>query len=131
MIINNFDKNKIFNRRVFLIICFKTALISLLTLRLIYLQIFKHKKYATLSDSNRIKGIITPPLRGKILDRNNNVLATNSSYHRILYNPSTKKKIEETLNKLSKILDLDKSEFLYIRTNALHKKIIRWIYSTL
>jgi len=113
MIINNFDKNKIFNRRLFLLISIKLFFISCLTIRLFYLQIFKNKKYATLADSNRIKSFIIPPLRGKILDRHGKTLATNSSYYRILLNNTPNLDLNKVLNQLSKIIDIPRKNFLY------------------
>lgn len=121
MILNKFDKNKIFSRRLFFIIILKSTFILVLIARLTYLQILKYTKYSTLSDSNRIKSLIIPPLRGKIYDRNNEIIATNSSYHRILLNPSRKINIAKTLNKLSKILDIPKTKFFYYSKKSTHK----------
>jgi len=113
MIINSFDKNKIFNRRLFILICVKIFLIFVLSVRLLYLQIFKYKKYVTLADSNRIKSFIIPPLRGKIFDRNGNILATNSNYYRILLNNSRNLDLKKTLAKLSKVIGVPQKYFLY------------------
>ena len=85
MLQNQSDKNKIFSRRLFFVIIFQLSLIGLLIVRLLYLQIFKFTKYTTLSEDNRLKSFIIPPLRGKIFDRNQQIIATNSSYYRILF----------------------------------------------
>lgn len=47
------------------------------------LQIAHYDKYATLSDSNRIKLVPLPPTRGQIFDRNGEVLATNYPVYNI------------------------------------------------
>lgn len=121
MILNKFDKNKIFSRRLFFVIILKLVFIFVLISRLTYLQILKYTKYATLSDSNRIKSFILPPLRGKIYDRNNVIIATNSSYHRILLNPSKKINISKTLKKLSDILGIPRNKLLYYSKKSTHK----------
>ena len=121
MILNKFDKNKIFSRRLFFIIILKLTFILVLISRLTYLQIIKFKKYSTLSDSNRIKSFILPPLRGKIYDRNNKIIATNSSYYRILLNPSKKINIPKTLKRLSEILDIPRQKFFYYSKKSIHK----------
>ena len=88
MITNNSERNKIFSRRLFILIWVKIICVFILLSRLFYLQILKHKKYITKADSNRIKSFLLPPLRGKIIDKNGVVLATNSTYYRILFNKS-------------------------------------------
>jgi penicillin-binding protein 2 len=113
MLQNQSDKNKIFSRRLFFIIIFQLSLITVLIIRLLYLQIFKFTKYATLSEGNRLKSFIIPPLRGEIFDRNQKTIATNSSYYRILLAPTNKKKNELVLDRLSKIINIPKKKFYY------------------
>lgn len=117
MIIDNFDKNKIFSRRLFFVIWVKTFLIGIITLRLFYLQIIKNDKFNKLSDKNKIRSIIIPPLRGNILDKNNNILASNNTYYRVLLNNNPNININKTLDKLSKIINIDKKKFLYHKNN--------------
>ena len=57
-----------------IVICF-----SLLSMRLIYLQVFEHEHYLEQAENNRTAVVPIPPNRGLITDRNGVVLATNYS----------------------------------------------------
>ncbi|MBT4878443.1 MAG: penicillin-binding protein 2 [Alphaproteobacteria bacterium] len=114
--INNTERNKTFTRRLFILVWAKIFFVFILLSRLFYLQIFKHSKYVTLANSNRIKSFLVPPLRGKFIDKNGTILATNSDYYRILLNSSKNINIEATLTKLSKILNIPKKNFIYYKT---------------
>ncbi len=117
MIVDNFDKNKTFTRRFFIVIWVKAFLILLITLRLVYLQIIKNDKFNKLSDKNKIRSMIIPPLRGKIYDKKDNILASNNKYYRVLLNNNPNININKTLNRLSSILNIDKKKFLYHKNN--------------
>ncbi len=116
--IDKFNKSKIFSRRLFFIFTIKLTLVFILILRLIYLQLLKFSKFNILSDSNSIKSLLVPPLRGDILDKNNIKIAENISYYRILYNPVRKHKSDNVLNKLSEILDIPKKDFIYHKDSS-------------
>jgi penicillin-binding protein 2 len=51
------------------------ALFAVLALRLVHLQVIQGSRYARLSDRNRIRKLILPAPRGRILDRNGVLLA--------------------------------------------------------
>ena len=106
-------KNKVFNRRLVILLFLKISLISALIIRLFYLQIIKFRSHKTLSDSNRIKNYLILPLRGNIVDRQRVELANNSSYYRILFNPEVATNVNKTLTKLAKILNIDKKALYY------------------
>ncbi len=61
---------------------------SLLTARLVYLQIFRHEDLATQAEANRIAVVPIVPNRGLIVDRNGVVLATNYSAYTLEITPS-------------------------------------------
>lgn len=116
------DKFKILSRRAFLLLLLKVGAIAILILRLFYLQIVRYKTYQTQADSNRIKSFVIPPLRGLITDRFANILASNISYYRILYNPTEGNvDIETLINKLAKILNIDREKFFYVRKKYLRR----------
>ena len=50
-------------------------LLGILTLRLVHLQVIQGARYARLSDRNRIRKLVLPAPRGRILDRNGVLLA--------------------------------------------------------
>lgn len=123
-------KNKTFNRRTLILGSAQSALATILIARLGYLQFYKHREYAVQSDSNRIKPLIKPSPRGNIYDRNGAILTTNEDSHRLLLYLTSKKDNEESINKISKILSLDKNEedlLLSKIKNARRKKIISLI----
>ena len=64
----------ILNRRSFILYLFKLSLFGLVGWRLYNIQIKESDKYRTLSKNNQIDIEILYPLRGKILDINNNTL---------------------------------------------------------
>ena len=55
--------------------------------RLFWLQIINGKYYRSLSDGNRIRLVSTPPIRGKILDTNGVVLASNKLRFSLIVQP--------------------------------------------
>jgi len=53
-------------------------LLSLLVVRLSWLQLVEHERFVTASEANRLQTLPVPPARGQILDRNGVVLAENT-----------------------------------------------------
>jgi len=106
-------KQKVFTRRLFIVSVSKIVLTSIIVLRLIHLQIINFGKFRTRSDSNRIKSFVTPPLRGEIMDSENNILATNTTYYRILLNQSRSTNIKDIIKNISILLNIDESEIFY------------------
>ncbi len=100
-------KNKIFNRRTFLVSGAQSVLTFALVTRLSYLQMWKHDEYTVQSDSNSIKAIINPAPRGVIVDRKGIALATNENNYRLLIYLDKKKNASELLPALTEILNLD------------------------
>lgn len=116
--LNKNKLEKLFARRVLMLSGFKAFLLSSLVGRLYYLQIVKSDQFTTFSDSNRIKLLLIPPLRGKILDRNGLPFAENKNYYRILFDPEVSSDTQKTIRKLTEILNLDESKY-----NRMLKKI--------
>ena len=103
-------KNKIFNRRVFILGIGQSILTSFLLLRLGYLQIWKHNQYSIQADSNRIRALINPAPRGIIFDRHGLPLTKNESNFRLLVYLGKKHNINQTIDNLSEILDLTEQQ---------------------
>ena len=80
--------DKLLSRRTFLLSLGKGALFSSIFFRLVYLQLFKSDQYKVLAEKNRISLRLIPPLRGKILDRNNNIIALNKNSYNVLIEDS-------------------------------------------
>jgi penicillin-binding protein 2 len=98
------SKYKTFGRRAIFIGGIKLALLSLIAGRYFFLQISRSEKYKTLSENNRIKIIIVPPLRGSILDRNDEKIADNTIFYRLGVDSEYIKELEDIVPKVEDIL---------------------------
>ncbi|MGV2433022.1 MAG UNVERIFIED_CONTAM: penicillin-binding protein 2 [Rickettsiaceae bacterium] len=118
-------RNYLVTRRSFLLLAGKLSMLSLLGLRMLYLQIIDGSKYRTLSDKNRIYVLMMPPLRGKIKDINDKVLADNNNAFNLMLNKSENPDYSEVIEKLSEILGIksDTKDDIYKIANKIHKKI--------
>jgi penicillin-binding protein 2 len=101
---NDSFQSKLFTRRALTLTGMKLSLLLSLVARLYYLQVIKVREYKTLSDSNRIRLSVIPPLRGTIYDRFGMETATNQNYYRVLFDPGQGAKMNDTLARLSNIL---------------------------
>lgn len=68
------DSPEKFQSRFFVLVLLTTILFFILLVRLWYLQIVRGGHFETLAENNRIREIILKSPRGKILDRNGNIL---------------------------------------------------------
>lgn len=71
-------KKAVLTRRAFFLGGIKALAISSLLGRFYYLQMDKQKQYMVLSDKNRIRTTIIPPIRGLITDCNDHVIVNNN-----------------------------------------------------
>ncbi|HVP88184.1 MAG TPA: penicillin-binding protein 2, partial [Casimicrobiaceae bacterium] len=74
--------------------------------RFFYLQVVRHDHYQTLAESNRIAIVPIVPNRGVITDRNGIVLAQSYSAYTLEVTPSRVKNLEQTIDELSKVVDV-------------------------
>ena len=74
--------------------------------RFVYLQVFQHRHYQTLAETNRIAIVPLVPNRGVITDRNGVVLAQSYSAYTLEIQPSRVKNLEETIDRLAAIVDV-------------------------
>ncbi len=100
----------LFNRRTFLLFLVKMSLFSIVGWRLYNIQILEASKYKTLSKKNQIDLEIIFPIRGKIFDRNKNLIAKNEKVYDLYLIPENTKSINNTLNSLSKYIEIDFSK---------------------
>ena len=100
----------IYNRRTFFLFLLKLSLFTAVGWRLYNIQILDSSKYKTLS--KKIKLILKYffPVRGKIFDRNKNLIANNEKVYDLYLIPENTKSINNTLNDLSKFIDIDFSK---------------------
>ncbi|MDT7514001.1 penicillin-binding protein 2 [Rhodoferax mekongensis] len=95
-----------FRTRVFVVSVLVLVCFFLLFARLVYLQIFRHDDLRAQAESNRTSIVPIVPNRGLIVDRNGVVLATNYSAYTLEITPSKSGGVEETLDELSKVVDI-------------------------
>lgn len=121
------NKGNVFIKRVIIVLIIQLFFVLLLIGRLFFLQIINFYDFKNKSENNRIKIDIIPPLRGNILDRNENKLTDNrNSYELILYKNDDFNE-EQFINDLSSILDLNEERINRIKRqlkNNKNKKII-------
>lgn len=100
-------KGSIFLKRLFFMLAVQGVCIIILISRLFYLQILHFDDFKKKSEENRIKVNIIPPLRGNILDRNNNRLTNNRNSYEIILYKNKRNNTENILKEISEILDLN------------------------
>ncbi len=113
------ELSSLYDRRSAMVLSAGVILTSFIVLRLVHLQVFEHKKYKKLADNNylRIKAIL--PERGKIIDQNGIILATNKSTYRAYIIPKEaidkNTNPEDVVNIISKELKLSDKEIEKIK----------------
>ncbi|SFQ18606.1 penicillin-binding protein 2 [Variovorax sp. 770b2] len=110
-----------FKRRVIVIGLTVLFAFSLLSARLIYLQVTRHEDLAEQAESNRTAIVPVVPNRGLILDRNGIVLASNYSAYTLEITPSKVNDVEETIDNLTQVLEVsprDRRRFKRLREDS-------------
>jgi penicillin-binding protein 2 len=74
--------------------------------RFVYLQLFQHRHYQTLAESNRIAIVPIVPNRGVMTDRNGIVLAQSYSAYTLEVTPSRVKNLDQTIDELAGIVEV-------------------------
>jgi penicillin-binding protein 2 len=108
------NKATFLTRRSFILGAAKAGLAAGLLGRMFYLQVLKNEGFSQLSERNRTKLNIIPPLRGRILDRDNKALVTNKKSHQLIftrYDVHTIENIEKIALKISEILDFSEEKY--------------------
>jgi penicillin-binding protein 2 len=79
---------------------------GLLTARMVYLQVLHHEELSTRAESNRIAVVPIVPNRGRIVDRNGVVLATNYTAYTLEITPSKVDDLDATINSLGEVIEI-------------------------
>src|SRR5450631_3566243 len=74
--------------------------------RFVYLQLFQHRHYQTLAESNRIAIVPIVPNRGVMTDRNGIVLAQSYSAYTLELTPAKITNLDATIDELAEIVDV-------------------------
>jgi penicillin-binding protein 2 len=86
------------------------AFMGALGLRMRQLQIEEAEEYRLLAEENRINVRLIPPARGLIFDRNGVIIADNSQNYRIVIVREDAGDVEETVEKLRRLIAIDETE---------------------
>ena len=95
-----------FRLRIWVVALVVLLLLGILLFRLTVLQVVRHDAFAERAESNRTAVVPIVPNRGKILDRNGVVLATNYSAYTLEITRSKIKDLEETIEALSELVEI-------------------------
>ncbi|MBL4870945.1 MAG: penicillin-binding protein 2, partial [Robiginitomaculum sp.] len=104
--LDNEENSGLITRRAAMLGIGGASIFGVLASRLFYLQVSQAENYKVLSDKNRFNFNTIIPERGRILDRFGEPLATNKQDFRLVMIPERVENIENTLDKISKILPL-------------------------
>ena len=101
---DNRSEKQFFMQRLLIVSLGILGLFIVLAARLMYLQLFEHAKYTTLSQKNQMNVIGIPPTRGVIYDRKGVLLAENIPAYSLELSPDRIPDLTKTLSALQKII---------------------------
>ena len=100
---------------VFLVVA---VMCCVLIARMVWLTVFKHEEYRTISEDNRIQMFGVPPPRGRIYDRGGNLLADNVPVFSIFVIPELAENVDATLSEIRALVELSDEEIEAFHTLA-------------
>ena len=104
-----FESRLVMNRAILLLVA-GGILLAVLLARLLYLQVFAHEHFTTLSEDNRVKLQAIAPNRGLIYDRNGILLAENLPSYRLEITPEQIGDMDATLAALEENIEIRDSD---------------------
>ena len=104
------NETRLFKRRAIVAISIVIIMMLGIITRLIYLQIYNHQHFSTLSQKNRLKIVPLPPTRGLIYDRNGLLIAKNIPSFSLELIPEQVKDIDETLARLGQLIAISEND---------------------
>jgi penicillin-binding protein 2 len=111
-----------FTERIYIVSFIVLGAFLFLTLRLVYLQLWRYEDLNEQAESNRTAIVPIVPNRGVIMDRNGIVLATNYSAYTLEITPSkVKVPMDELIDRLSEVVDIqgrDRRRFKKMREES-------------
>ena len=110
-----------FASRTFTIVVILAALFCLLLGRLMWLMVFKHDVYRTLSVENHIQNFALPPQRGLIYDRNGELLVDNRTAFSIAVVTELAGDVDAMLAEVGALVDLSAAEVAAFRDRVANK----------
>lgn len=116
------NESRLFKRRAIVAISVVVIMMLGIVARLIYLQIYNHQHFSTLSQKNRLKIVPLPPTRGLIYDRKGLLLAKNIPSFSLELIPEQIKDIDDTLKRLEQIISISDSDHAHFKRLVKQKR---------
>ena len=107
-----------FASRTLVVFCIVAVMCCVLTARMVWLTVFKHDEYRTISEKNRVQMYGVPPPRGRIYDRAGNLLADNVPVFSIFVIPELTDDVDATLAEIAALVELSDAEIDAFHTLA-------------
>ncbi|MBI3015365.1 MAG: penicillin-binding protein 2 [Candidatus Tectomicrobia bacterium] len=98
------DSPERFQSRFFLLVLLTSTVFFILLVRLWYLQVIKGDHFRAMAEENRFREFIIKSPRGKILDRNGQILVESRPSFNLYLRPEDVPDLEKTLKSLSPLL---------------------------
>ena len=107
-----------FASRTLVVFFIVAVMCCVLTARMVWLTVFKHDEYRTISEDNRVQMFGVPPPRGRIYDRAGNLLADNVPVFSIFVTPELTGDVDATLSDIAALVELSDEEIEAFHTVA-------------
>lgn len=107
---DNAQSQKVITRRGLIIGGAQALFMGGLALRMRYMQVDQADEFRLLADENRISIRLLPPSRGRIFDRNGEVVAENVPSYRITIVPEEAGDVDDVIARLARLVELDPEE---------------------
>ena len=104
------EEIRLIKRRLFISGFIITFLLSLIILRVFYLQVVMHEHFITLSEHNRVKILPISPIRGLIFSRDGVLLAENQPSFSLEIIPEKEKDLDAVINRVAKIITIQEED---------------------
>ncbi len=114
------QESSAFMSRTFVVLLVVALLFAMLIARLVWLTVFKHDEYHTISEDNRIQDIDVAATRGRIYDRHGELLADNRPAFSIVMVSEDVGDVEAGLTEIGTLVDLTSEEL-----EAFHARFAR------
>ncbi|TMV10159.1 penicillin-binding protein 2 [Ruegeria sediminis] len=105
-----------FSRRAIVLGGVQAAFVGALATRMRYMQVEQADQFRLLAEENRINIRLIPPTRGKIYDRNGQIIGQNAPSYRIVIVREDAGDVDAVIANLSKLIPLQEEELERART---------------
>ena len=112
------EERRNFASRTLAVFVVVALLCCLLVARMVWLTVFKHDEYRTISEENRIQMLGVAPPRGRIYDRSGDLLAYNVPVFSVFVVPELADDVDATLAEVAALVDLSAEEVAAFHTLA-------------